>query len=94
MGSCPDTVRFSEAEIRGKTKFQVLTAVVMKGSTSTDVSEEHVAVLATCFTRRFLAQLIFDPEDGGDMFLRNVAGILTDYTPLHPRRQNSPNFVT
>jgi hypothetical protein len=40
--------------------------------------------LATC-SRLFLARLIFDPEDGGDTFLRNV-GSYTDYTALYPRR--------
>jgi hypothetical protein len=30
----------------------------------------------------FLLGLFFDPEDGGDMFLRNVGGISTDYTAL------------
>jgi hypothetical protein len=41
---------------------------------STDVSEEHIAsisLLATCFHAGFLIGL-FDLEDGGDMFLRNV----------------------
>jgi hypothetical protein len=30
------------------------------------------ALLATCFHAGFLLGLFFDPEDGGDMFLRNV----------------------
>jgi hypothetical protein len=30
--------------------------------------------------------LFFDPEDGGDMFLRNVGWLSTDYTVLYPRR--------
>jgi hypothetical protein len=30
----------------------------------------------------FLLVLFFDPEDGGDMFLRNVGGLSTDYTAL------------
>jgi hypothetical protein len=30
-------------------------------------------------------ELFFDPEDGGDMFLRKVK----DYTASHSRRQNS-----
>jgi hypothetical protein len=38
--------------------------------------------------RGFLARLIFDPEDGGDTFLRNV-GSYTDYTALYPTRQLS-----
>jgi hypothetical protein len=33
-----------------------------------------------------LAEIFFDPEDGGDMFLRNVGCISTDYTASHPRR--------
>jgi hypothetical protein len=30
--------------------------------------------------------IFFDPEDGGDKFLRNVYWLLTDYTALYPRR--------
>jgi hypothetical protein len=33
----------------------------------------------------FLLGSVFDPEDEGDMFLRNVA-FSTDYTALQPRR--------
>jgi hypothetical protein len=49
---------------------------------SSDVSEEHLAsieakqktrdLLANSFHAGFLLGLFFDPEDGGDMFLRNV----------------------
>jgi hypothetical protein len=34
------------------------------------------------FSPGFLALLIFDPEDGGDMFFRNVGWLSTDYTAL------------
>jgi hypothetical protein len=34
----------------------------------------------------FLFDLSFDPEDGGDMSLRNVGWFPTDYTVLYPRR--------
>jgi hypothetical protein len=34
----------------------------------------------------FLLGLFFDPEDEGDIFLRNVGWLSTDYTALYPRR--------
>jgi hypothetical protein len=33
-----------------------------------------------------LAEILFVPEDGGDMFLRNVCCISTDHKASHPRR--------
>jgi hypothetical protein len=42
---------------------------------------------ASCCTG-FLLGIFFDPEDGGDMFLRNVGWLSADYTTLYPRRQN------
>jgi hypothetical protein len=33
-----------------------------------------------------LAEILFDPEDGDDMFLRNVRCISTYYMVSHPRR--------
>jgi hypothetical protein len=35
-------------------------------------SRQEGALLATCFHAGFLLGLFFDPEDGGNMFLRNV----------------------
>jgi hypothetical protein len=43
-----------------------------------DVSEAAKQLL-----RWFLVQLIFDLEDGGDTFLRNI-GSHTEYTALYP----------
>jgi hypothetical protein len=41
----------------------------------------------------FLAQLIFlYPEDGGDMFLRNVSPLSMDSMALYPRRWYSSNY--
>jgi hypothetical protein len=34
----------------------------------------------------FFLGSFFYPEDGGDMFIRNVGGLLTDYTELYSRR--------
>jgi hypothetical protein len=44
---------------------EVLTAVVMKGYNAVYSS-------VTCFHAGFLLGLFFDPEDGGDTFLRNI----------------------
>jgi hypothetical protein len=41
-----------------------------------------------------LAEIFFDPEDGGDMFLRNVGCISTDYIASHPRRWYSSVKIT
>jgi hypothetical protein len=34
----------------------------------------------------FLLGLLFDPEDGGTIFLRNIGWLSVDYTALYPRR--------
>jgi hypothetical protein len=50
----------------------------------TYLEEEHSA--CHLLTLLVLAEIIFfDPEDGGDMFLRNI-GRNSDYTASHPRR--------
>jgi hypothetical protein len=72
--------------------FEVLTAVVTKSPIFLNVTPCSLlkvnlrSLLATCFHAGFLLGL-FDPEDGGDMFLRNVGRLSTDYTALSPRRQ-------
>jgi hypothetical protein len=45
-----------------------------------------VALLAACFILGFVIGLFFDPEDGGDIFLRKIDLFSTTYTALHPRR--------
>jgi hypothetical protein len=39
--------------------------------------EAETILLATCLLA-VLAEIFFEPEDGGDMFLRNVGCISTD----------------
>jgi hypothetical protein len=62
--------------------------------------ESSKPLLATCFLllscsaccllhASILFGLFFDPEDGGDMFLRSVSLLTTDYVALYARRQNS-----
>jgi hypothetical protein len=36
-----------------------------------------------------LLDLLFDPEDGGDIFLRKVVDFSKDFTALYSRRYNS-----
>jgi hypothetical protein len=36
---------------------------------------------------------LFYPEDGSDMFLRNVGWLSTDYTALYPVRISNPTYV-
>jgi hypothetical protein len=40
----------------------------------------------------FLLGLLFDPEDGSDIFLRNVVGWFSDYMVPYPRTYNSSLF--
>jgi hypothetical protein len=42
-------------------------------------------LLATCFHAGFFLGLFFNPEDGGDTFLRNLDWLSADYTALYPR---------
>jgi hypothetical protein len=41
----------------------------------------------------FLFGLFFGPEDGEDIFLRNVAYLSTKYTALYPRTQTNARIV-
>jgi hypothetical protein len=45
--------------------------------------------LVTCFHTGILLDLFFDLEDGGNMFLRNVGWLSTDYMALYHRGQYS-----
>jgi hypothetical protein len=45
-------------------------------------------LLARCF-----AELFYDPEDGGDTFLRNVGYHSTHYTASYPRRRYVHDIV-
>jgi hypothetical protein len=39
-----------------------------------------------------LLRLFFYPEDGGDMFFRNISWLSMDYTALYIRRWHSSKF--
>jgi hypothetical protein len=65
--------------------FEVFTAVVMKSIIFRDVTPCSLFCLPPAYLL-VLAEIFFDPEDGGDMFLRNFCCVSTDYTASHPRR--------
>jgi hypothetical protein len=62
---------------------EVFTAVVMKSINFWDIMPDlampPTCLLVSCWNYSF------DPEDGGDMFLRNVGWHSTDYPALYPR---------
>jgi hypothetical protein len=65
--------------------FEVFTAVGMKSIIFWDMTPCSPLSSTHLLTRLF-AELFFDPEDGGDTFLRNVGCYSTDYTASYPRR--------
>jgi hypothetical protein len=81
--------------------FEVLTAVVTKCSifweatTCSPLKVNWQQSVSTCYLLHagFLLDLFSDPEDEGDMILRNVGRLSTDYTALHPRRQSCSSLV-
>jgi hypothetical protein len=50
---------------------------------------EGEGLLATCFQAGILLGLFFDSDDVGEMFLRNVGRLSTDYTVISPKKHKS-----
>jgi hypothetical protein len=50
-------------------------------------------MFAACFMLVYCLAYSSNPEDGGDIFLRNVGLLSMDFTALYPRRQNSAEYV-
>jgi hypothetical protein len=51
-------------------------------------------VASRSFHTSFLLGLLFDPEDVGAIFLRNVSRLSMDYTTLYPRRKTTKQKKT
>jgi hypothetical protein len=43
-------------------------------------------LFATCIHAALLLGILFDPEDGGDIFHQNIGWLPKKYTALYPRR--------
>jgi hypothetical protein len=80
--------------------FEVFTAVIMKGSLFLDTAQccpmkvnrrcGGTSTSACCLLHSgFLLDLLFNPEDRGNIFLRKVGLLSSDYTASYPRRLNS-----
>jgi hypothetical protein len=65
------------------------TKVMIKSTIFWDMTpcrdEEITDFLAICFQNSFLLGLLFEPEDGGDIFIRNVGSLSTDKTECYSR---------
>jgi hypothetical protein len=86
--------------------FEVFTAVVLKSIFFWDMTPCSLQSCTRRFRgtyrlhlqgRRIVQQTskqatFFDPEDGGDTFLRNVGYNSADYTASYPRRRYSSNY--
>jgi hypothetical protein len=51
-------------------------------------------LLSSCFQTGISLGLFFDSKDEGDMFLRNVYLISSDYTTLYPRRSTLEPIIS
>jgi hypothetical protein len=69
-------LRFFSAVIQDSVRYEVLKSTIFW----------NITLLATCFHFAIILSLFFEPENGGDMFLRNVGWHSKDYTELYRRR--------
>jgi hypothetical protein len=86
-------------EVEENAEFEVLTPVVMKSTIFWDITPcsplkvnrrfGGIHRLHQGFHAGFLLGLFSEPEEGGDMFLRNFSWLSTDCSALYPRGQNS-----
>jgi hypothetical protein len=57
---------------------------------SIDGKPPHLDLIHATGCKHPRLRLLFNLEDGDDMFLRNVVLLSTDYMAFYPRGQNSP----
>jgi hypothetical protein len=61
---------------------QIISIFSFKDKANEETSMEHNLLPASCW---FLLGFIFSPEDGSDLFLRNLSLLSQDYMVLYPR---------
>jgi hypothetical protein len=75
------------------TSYSLLTVNQRFGRTSHLHFQGWRAWTAYCLLHAsFLLGILFNPEDGGDMFLRNVGWFSTDYIAIYPRTLENKTF--
>jgi hypothetical protein len=72
-------------------RFEVLREVILKSTIFWDIKPSsqlkvNRRFVGTCVHAGYLRCLFFDPEIGGDIFLRNVGLLSPDSTGLYPRK--------
>jgi hypothetical protein len=79
-----------------KSRFQALAALTMKTTVVWDMTPCSLVDINRCIGGTYCLHLqrrrvspVFNSEDGGSVFLRNVGQYILDYMALHPRKQCS-----
>jgi hypothetical protein len=80
----------------GRVEFEILTVVTEEYSLmkvqrdiTASIFKSQSGLACQLLFACYLLGLLFDPEDGGSVFLQNVSELIPDYTVSHPRTQYS-----
>jgi hypothetical protein len=75
------------SRVKTNRRFEGKCRVHLQGWRLSQARNQHEAGSACCLLHSgFFVGLLFDPEDWGGMFIRNVGWLSTEYTASYPRR--------